>query len=332
MTGIQTDIIYNNNSVGRVEVYIDFPGIRATAQRFQLAAFVFILLSGAAIYFLPTRTVRTLESSLVKLNCELETKVRERTDQLGKSNDELKKELATRKKLEASLIQAGKMSAVGQLAAGVAHKINNPLGVILGFSQSALGKIKDSDTLFLPIKSIVRESLRCQKLVQSLLAFSRQTNPLMKKISLDDTLSSALCLIEAQARIKSVEIVRELGSPPPLMGDMNQIQQVILNLCNNAIDAMPHGGRITARTSVTEDKRGIVLEIEDTGSGIPADIGDKIFDPFFTTKEVGKGAGLGLSLAYEIMQKHHGTINLKSKVGQGTTFTLRFRACGHEEG
>jgi len=234
----------------------------------------------------------------------VEAKVKERTEQL---------------------LQAEKLSAVGQLAAGVAHEINNPLGVILGFSQSASRVVEPADALYLPIKSIEREALRCKGLVQGLLAFSRRSNgSSTEEYDLNETVQATLRIVEAQARVKAVEIVLELGSAGLLWGDKNQLQQVIVNLCNNAMDAMPGGGRLTVRTrgQAAESGRTAVIEVEDTGAGIPEGIRDKIFDPFFTTKEAGKGTGLGLSLVYEIVQKHHGTIDVKSAVGKGTVFTI----------
>lgn len=235
----------------------------------------------------------------------------------------LAKDLTERKKMEMMLVQSEKLSAVGQLAAGVAHEINNPLGIILGFAQSATKRLQASDVLALPIKSIEREALRCKTLVQNLLTFSRQNKAKMEEFDLNESVESTLGIVEAQARVRSVEVCRELGSVKRMVGDKNQLQQVIINLCNNAIDAMPNGGKITVRTrDDTADERRVVLEVEDNGSGIPEEIGDKIFNPFFTTKEVGKGTGLGLSLVYEIIQRHQGAIKLKSKVGSGTTFTV----------
>lgn len=234
------------------------------------------------------------------------------------------KDITERKRLEMMLAQSEKLSAVGQLAAGVAHEINNPLGVILGFAQSAIKRIQASDALSLPIKSIEREAMRCKNLVQNLLAFSRQGKAKMEEFDLNETVTSTLSIIEAQARVKAVEIFKELGAVPTLLGDKNQIQQVIVNLCSNAIDAMPNGGKIVIRTSHPgrDGNDGVILDVEDNGSGIPEGIRDKIFNPFFTTKEVGKGTGLGLSLVYEIIQKHKGTIELRSEVGRGTTFSV----------
>lgn len=228
------------------------------------------------------------------------------------------------RQLRTSLLQAEKMSAVGQLAAGVAHEINNPLGIILGFAQSMAKRIKADDPIALPAKSIEREALRCKNLVQELLVFSRDNKCKVDKYDLNKILESTLSIIEAQAKVRSVEVFKELGALHPLVGDQNQMQQVIINLCSNAIDAMPMGGRLLVRTRghAAENGERIILEIEDNGSGIPKEIRDKIFNPFFTTKEVGKGTGLGLSVVYEIIQKHNGTIELRSEVGRGTTFSI----------
>jgi PAS domain S-box-containing protein len=234
------------------------------------------------------------------------------------------KNLAERKRFESMLLQSEKLSAVGQLAAGVAHEINNPLGIILGFAQSAAKRIQASDGLSLPLKSIEREALRCKNLVQNLLTFSRQSKGTIEEVDLNETVTNTLNIIEAQARVKSIEVSLELGPPETFVGDKNQLQQVLINLCNNAIDAMPNGGKLVVRTKKSEREGGswAVIEVEDNGSGIPQEIQDKIFNPFFTTKEVGKGTGLGLSLVYEIIQRHKGTIEVTSAPGKGTTFSI----------
>lgn len=262
------------------------------------------------------------------------------TRELENVNERLRQEILERGRVEAELqdsytrlktakdrlLQSEKMSAVGQLAAGVAHEINNPLGVILGFAQSLVRKVNDSDPLTFPIKSIERETLRCKKLVESLLIFSRQNKARMQKFDLREAIEQILLIVEAQAQLQSVEVVKELDALGPLLGDKSQMQQVIANLCSNAIDAMPDGGKIFVRAR--ESAGYFILEVGDTGTGIPADIRNKIFDPFFTTKTVGKGTGLGLSLAYEIIQNHRGLIEVKSEVGRGSTFILSLPAEG----
>ncbi|MBI4249278.1 MAG: hypothetical protein HY611_07230 [Elusimicrobia bacterium] len=232
-------------------------------------------------------------------------------------------------KARAELIQSEKMAAVGQLAAGVAHEINNPLGVILGFAQVLAKRIHDGDPLSLPVRSIEREALRCKELMQNLLLFSR-TSKLEEKSETELTkiVQSSLPLVEARTKVARVELVAELSAGlPRLTANQNQIQQIVVNLCNNAIDAMPQGGRITVRTGLAKDVPGYVeLQVQDSGPGIPKEIRSKVFDPFFTTKPPGKGTGLGLSLVYEIVQRHKGTMTLESEENKGALFTIRFPA------
>ncbi|MBI4655817.1 MAG: PAS domain-containing protein [Elusimicrobia bacterium] len=223
------------------------------------------------------------------------------------------------------LMQSEKMAAVGQLAAGVAHEINNPLGIILGFAQSAAKRIKEDDPLALPLKSIEREAVRCSYLVRNLLVFSRaRKNEGQEPLDVNTTVNSALSMIEAQTKTRNVELVRELGDGlSRISANNNQLQQVIVNLANNAIDAMTEGGTLTVKTLLSGTRPGYVeIMVRDTGKGIPKEIQKKIFEPFFTTKEVGKGTGLGLSLVYEIVGNHRGTIELESEEGKGAEFTI----------
>jgi len=217
------------------------------------------------------------------------------------------------------------MAAVGQLAAGVAHEINNPLTVILGFAQLTMRNIRSNDPNEKALSSIEREAMRCRNLVQDLLTFSRNGEIGKKEISLTKTIEGALSLLTAQEKSRNIELVKELeNGRPMILANQNQIQQVIVNLASNAIDAMPEGGRITVRSKRchSEGEEFYKIQVEDTGEGIPAEICSKIFDPFYTTKEQGKGTGLGLSLAYEIIQKHQGDITVDSEIGKGSTFTI----------
>lgn len=253
---------------------------------------------------------------------ELEEKVKQRTEQLSKTNEDLNKEIADRKKLEQTVIQSEKMAAIGQLASGVAHEINNPLGVILGFSQNIVKRLKSGDPLELHVKSIEREAIRCKHLVQDLLTFSRAGKSEKEPMDLKEAIEEALSLVLAQSKFKKVELVKEIGNIPKILGNRNQIQQVIVNLSNNAIDAMPKGGKLSIRVRETtfKNKQAVQVEVEDTGQGIPKELMSKIFNPFFTTKEVGKGTGLGLSLVYEIVEKHDGEIKVQSELGKGSIF------------
>ncbi|HEX3043519.1 MAG TPA: ATP-binding protein [Bacillota bacterium] len=249
----------------------------------------------------------------------------ERTQEIQEAYDKLK---AT----QAILLQSEKMAAVGQLAGGVAHEINNPLGVILGFAQSIAKRIQEDAPLYHPLKSIEREAIRCKKLVGDLLTFSRTGKTKAEIVDINTVIDETLSLIEIQAKVKNIEIIKEYGSSlPQITANKNQLQQVIMNLCNNAIDAieakhkidgmLAEGGVITICAGVNENQ--IEIDISDTGHGMTEEVKKHIFEPFYTTKEIGKGTGLGLSLCYEIIRKHKGVIEAESEVGKFSTFKIK---------
>ncbi len=218
--------------------------------------------------------------------------------------------------------QSEKMAALGTLAGGVAHEINNPLGVILGFAQGLERRVPEGDGLRMPVTSIVREALRCKALVQELLAFSRVGKRTDEPIDVTAAVRSSLLLLGVRAKTQGVEIVSKLEDPlPRLRGSQTQLQQVIVNLGTNALDVMKSGGALEVRAYA--EANDVVLEVADTGSGIPADIRGRIFEPFFTTKPVGEGTGLGLSLAYQICQQHHGRVDVASTGPTGTVMRVR---------
>jgi signal transduction histidine kinase len=323
---IQTDIVDNNTIIGKMHVFIDFPGIQQVTKLFQIFFAASLILMGIVLYFLPVRIIKRLENSLLDLNRGLENKIGERTALLTETNKRLQTELIHRRELEDSLVQSEKMSAVGQLAAGVAHEINNPLGIILGFAQSVVKRLKnENDPLTLPLKTIEREAVRCKDLVQNLLVFSRTSKSAqLEEVDLNAAAEVALSLISTRTKTHNVELIKELcADSPKIRSNKSQLQQIIVNLANNAIDAMPKGGTLTIRTSLSGRQPGHVeIQMRDTGSGVPKEMQKKIFEPFFTTKEVGKGTGLGLSLVYEMVTKHYGTIELASEEGKGTEFAV----------
>lgn len=236
------------------------------------------------------------------------------------------KDISDRKKMERRLAQSEKMSAVGQLAAGVAHEINNPLGIILGFAQGMVRRLIPNDPNDLPIKTIEREAIRCKNLVQDLLTFSRASKTDREPLDLHKCIMTSVALIQTQARLNQVEVKCELAeSLPHVLGNSNQIEQVIVNMASNAYDAMPKGGTLTIKTELMAGtpQSWVCLRISDNGTGIPKEIQSRIFEPFFTTKPVGKGTGLGLGMVYEIVKKHSGMIDLESRPGF-TEFTVRF--------
>jgi len=236
------------------------------------------------------------------------------------------KDVSEVRRLEARMHQSEKLSAVGQLAAGVAHEINNPLGVILGFAQGMARQLQDGDADELPIRSIEREALRCKTLVQDLLTFARTTQSQREALDLNRAVEQALALVQPQAKMGRVKIETALAPGlPSILANKNQVQQIVLNLAKNAIDAMPDGGALTITTELIEGTTPAwaCLKVADTGTGIPENILGKIFEPFFTTKPVGQGTGLGLSLISEIVRKHSGEIDVESRPGR-TVFAVKF--------
>lgn len=234
-------------------------------------------------------------------------------------------DITDRQHLERRVIQSEKMAAVGQLASGVAHEINNPLGVILGFAQTAAKHVSPGNLLEMPLRSIEREALRCKDLVQNLLAFSRAGKTEQEPCNLNEVVETALSLVAAQTKVKKVELVKKLHPClPTVFANKTQLQQVVINLSNNAVDAMPNGGRLTILTqwTVWDDKEAVEIQVQDTGAGIPKEIQPRIFEPFFTTKETSKGTGLGLALAYEIVEKHGGYMTVDSEPGKGSIFRV----------
>jgi signal transduction histidine kinase len=218
--------------------------------------------------------------------------------------------------------QMAKMAAVGQLASGLAHELNNPLGVIVGFAQGMERRLPEGDPMRLPVSSIVRESLRCSNLVRELLQFSRTGKLALERADLNELVESTVTLMQPRAKAQRVTITCDLGRDTPVVeGNRTQLQQVVVNLGANALDAMRDGGTLTVRTRRAADGQA-VLEVEDTGEGIDEAIQARIFEPFFTTKGIGEGTGLGLSITYEIVKRHGGDITVRSRKGQGTV--MRF--------
>jgi PAS domain S-box-containing protein len=239
------------------------------------------------------------------------------------------KDMRERKKLEREMVQAEKLSAVGRLASGVAHEVNNPLGVILGYAQALLWDIKPGDPAEVALKAIERESMRCKHLVQELLNFARVSKTEREPMAINVAVESALSLVTAQARLSKSKVIKELAADlPHILGNPNQVQQVVINLANNALDAMKEiQGTLTIKTASVVDgtQAWVVLTVADTGPGIPADVLPRIFEPFFTTKPAGQGTGMGLGLVSEIIQKHSGTIDVRSQPGC-TEFEIKFPA------
>jgi signal transduction histidine kinase len=209
------------------------------------------------------------------------------------------------------------------MAAGVAHEINNPLTSILLNTHLMLEKLDKNDAFYENLSLIADETARCTQIVKGLLEFSRQNPPQKTHTNVNELIERTVQLLENQASFQNIRIIKDLDTGlPPIKLDRNKIQQVFWNLLLNASEAMPAGGQITISSSLSADKKAIVLRFVDTGVGIPKENINKLFDPFFTTKS--SGTGLGLAVSYGIIQQHDGRIDVKSEVGRGTVFTLSF--------
>jgi two-component system NtrC family sensor kinase len=204
----------------------------------------------------------------------------------------------------------------------VAHEINNPLGTILLFSDMMYKETSDGDPQREDLKMIINEVTRCKTIVADLLNFARQQEVLAQDTDLNELLDQATEAVVYQPSFEKVEIVRHYRSDlPVIQADPAQLQQVFINLLNNAAESMEAGGVITLATRPLGDD-SIEIKVSDTGCGIPEENQGKLFTPFFTTKVPGKGTGLGLSIIYGIIKMHRGQISVQSQVGLGTTFTV----------
>ncbi|MFN8062010.1 MAG: ATP-binding protein [Vicinamibacterales bacterium] len=234
-------------------------------------------------------------------------------------------DVTSRVRLEEQLQISDKMASIGLLAAGVAHEVNTPLTGIASFTQMLLDRADPESPQTKVLEKIERQTFRAAKIVNGLLNLARPPQTESGPVDLHVVVNDVLSLLDHQFRTSKVQVRKDLqASPSIVMGVEHKLQQVLLNLFLNARDAMPRGGWVSITTSTRD--AGVVIEIGDTGSGIPAENLSRIYDPFFTTKPIGQGTGLGLSITYGIVQEHDGTIACESTVGQGTRFSLTFPA------
>jgi two-component system NtrC family sensor kinase len=231
--------------------------------------------------------------------------------------------LDKKKILEEQLRHADRLATIGQLAAGIAHELNNPLGDILGFAQLASNSPDLNDDVYRDLVKIVKSALYAREIIKKVLYFGRQTHPKEAQADLNKLIGEWIDFFESRCEKSGIQIVVERDEGLPIVkGDPAQLNQVIVNVVINAIQAMPDGGTLTIRTLSQED--WVSIRVEDTGQGIEEENADKIFLPFFTTKEVDEGTGLGLSVVYGIVNEHGGCIEVDSKKGRGSTFEIKF--------
>jgi PAS domain S-box-containing protein len=301
------------------------------------------------------------EAEIKRLNAELEQRVIIRTAELEASNQRLADAYSALKAAQSTILQQEKMASIGQLAAGIAHEVNNPIGYIMS-NLNTLNKYLDKkmeylkhlenvldllpvdhqralcetrnrlkiDYIMSDLPKLIRESIdgteRIRRIVQDLKSFSRVDTSGRKLADLNEQIELTLAIVQHELKYKAV-LKKNYGILPEIECNVGQINQVFLNIIINAIQAMETPGEISIRTWL--EAPDVYVEIKDSGEGIPPEVLDHIFEPFFTTKEVGQGTGLGLSIVYDIIKKHNGDIRVCSDVGVGTTFTIRLPIRSH---
>ncbi|MEA1921556.1 MAG: ATP-binding protein [Pseudomonadota bacterium] len=238
----------------------------------------------------------------------LESRVEERTREI--------------KEMQSVLVRSEKLASLGELVAGIAHELNNPLTGIMIHTSLISGDPRLDKTLVEDCETVLHEAQRCSKIVKELLDFARASEPQKAMYQVSKAIDRTIALIEYNTDFKETEIVKEYDPDlPAALMDASQIGQVFINMIVNANQAMPQGGKLIIKTGVNEAKDYIYVRIEDTGCGIPEENIEKLFDPFFSTKGH-HGTGLGLSVSYGIIQSHGGNIEVESTPGRGTAFTI----------
>ncbi len=262
-----------------------------------------------------------------RFDVQVESASRDEIGDLGASFNQMTAELKAREEAlhqaQAALVQSEKISAFGQISAGIAHEVKNPLAGILGYTQLSLRKLEKEDPLRKNLEIIEKETRRCKTIIENLMKFARQEKALMEPMDLNQAVEDAIVIVAHQLGINEIALEKDLAPQlPQTHGNANQIQQVLMNLMINAQQAMEGQPGVIKITTRHTDTGHIAVQVSDTGPGIPQEIQSKIFEPFFTTKPAGKGTGLGLSVTYGIIKDHKGEVRLESAPGQGTTFVI----------
>jgi two-component system NtrC family sensor kinase len=322
---------FRNNVVGMMYV-----GVRETIFDSLVVAFntraawiAFVCILVAAVIAIPIARLITQPIVLLvdanrrlgkgDMNVRVESTGKGEIALLGRSFNAM---VETLQKTEKELLQQAKLASVGQLAAGVAHELNNPLGTILLYSDMMFKEAPEADPRREDLKMIISEVKRCKTIVADLLNFARQHELLAQEVDLHALLEEVIRKARARTRYEKIEIENQLDpNLPPIQADAAQLQQVFVNLFSNSAYSMEYAGKITV-CAVPVEPQSVEIRVSDTGSGIPPENLGKLFTPFFTTKPAGKGTGLGLSIVYGIIKLHRGQISIQSQVGRGTTVVI----------
>jgi signal transduction histidine kinase len=252
-------------------------------------------------------------------------KMQATVDQLQAAREELQERVAAQRMAESRLVQAAKLAAVGEMAAGIAHELNNPLTTVSGFTELVLEELPDDSDIRNDLELVLRESQRARGVVRRLLDFSRQSENARVRSDLNEIIVDVLALVNHLLRMSGIQLFTDLSDGIPWISvDRNQIKQVLLNLVHNALHAMPTGGELHITTSLKQrnQQEWLAMSLTDTGIGISPENIARVFEPFFTTRSKDGGTGLGLSVTYGIITDHGGSIDVESQVGKGSTFTV----------
>ncbi len=245
------------------------------------------------------------------------------------------KDVTGQKKMEQHMLRSDKLASLGRLAAGIAHEINNPMGIIAGYSEALIDRARDEKLLALGefedfpeyLETINKEIFRCKNILTGLLDFARPSGGTAREVDINDLVKEVLLLVRHKVEKAGQSVVLEAGQGLPMLSaEPGQLRQLFMNLIINSLYFMPKGGKVTIRTAVSLDGREVETSVSDTGCGIPHDYIHKIFDPFFTTKPTNEGTGLGLAICHRIVEDHDGSIEVESELGAGTTFTVSLPA------
>ena len=280
----------------------------------------------------PTVPGNNETDALIAPQKEYYDEVYELAESFNRMMSHLKKSEEERKEMEERMLQADKLASIGRLGAGVAHEINNPLSLILGYTNMLRKKYPDSGQTKKDLDIVSNNAQMCKKIVEDLLNFSRQTKTIRVLTDINAALDSALVSMDETLHGGEITVIRDYDpNLPPLAADEDKLKRIFTNLVLNAFQAMQPGGRLTVCTSHDREKNGVRIIFSDTGCGIPEEIRHKIFEPFFTTKPPGKGTGLGLAVSYGIVKEHKGEFSVISEKGKGSSFTLWFPLAGGKD-
>jgi signal transduction histidine kinase len=235
----------------------------------------------------------------------------------------LKRQMAELAQAHDQVVQSAKLAALGEMVAKVAHEVNNPLTSVIGYTGLVLRDVPESDPVREMVQIVHDEALRTREIVHGLLDFVRRRPPSLEAVNLKDLVQASLAHLRSRGEVQEVCLAEEYGELPSVQADSGQIRRVVLNLLTNAMDAMPEGGTVTVRTSLSAAGEWAEIVVSDTGVGIPPEILNRIFEPFFSTKAEGHGTGLGLAVSREIIERHAGEMVVESMVGVGSTFRVR---------